>query len=206
MLGAVCTVIIALSSVFIANRSTSPEGMAQTLQLSNLADKEDARRHAEKMEELKLKQARLQGRNSNAAPPAAQSTASCPIVSVSTAKRRADAAYVVPGQCITFAGSSTDYYFWARFGGPVQKTEGVATFTLMREETEADKNERQKRCMSDNNDEITCNKEMEHRVGVRTSYCTTTNSPDACIGYLNDNTGKYLHVLVTQSQYINVNM
>lgn len=205
MLGAVCTVIIALSSVFIANRSTSPEGMAQTLQLSNLADKEDARKHAQKMKELDIKQARLQGRNSSSASASTTPAASCQTVSTSGAKRRADAVTLSYGQCVEFAASATDKWFWVILSSVPTSIEGQASFGHLRDETEADKANRHLRCMTNTNDTQFCDKEMRISRGIVVDDCVTKFTQDNCLGYL-QRKPKTLPLLVNTDEQIRIHM
>ncbi len=205
ILGAVCTSIIALSSVFIATRSTSPEGMAQTLQLSSLADKEDARKHERKMKELDIKQARLQGRTSNAISTATIPPASCQTISTSGAKKRAEAITLSYGQCVEFVASSTDRWFWVVLSSTPARIEGKASFGHLRDETEADKTSRRLRCIADTNDSQFCDKEMNIPRGVRVDDCVTKFTQDNCLGYLQGKP-RTLPLLVNTDERIRINM
>jgi hypothetical protein len=181
MLGAVCTIIIAISSVFVANRSTSPEGMAQTLRLSELADKENARKHAEKMEELKLKQAREL--NKRGALKAQQNTVlTCFSPKPGTTLFWQPLA-LSPGECVQLEPPQNGgVYFWATFKSVPISVSGVSEIRAARDTGNT------------------------HPNGSRDIEPTESCAGESCAKFLSEHIGVSLFIRQAPNQSLHINL
>lgn len=185
-------VLIPLSAMFTAVKSTSPEGMAQTDRILAYSIREQEMKHEEAMKQLAIKEARLSGNqqklpNSVAALPCRDPTE---MTSYWSAPVKISA-----GQCVKMS-SSVMKEFWITLASKPTKVVGKASFAeAKRPLSIEEKLEGKKKCIASGTDEATCDLDAQKPRGIWVDDCVTKQTADSCLGYLQSKKlGTSIHV------------